>query len=284
MNSKKGIIFLVMGSLLWLVVPIGIFMSATSESVRFLGLAETTNSIIVMIVFPWILGCVLVILIPRIVSGLYLMLISGGKPSSSVKYIEMESESLNIGKIIGRMFSLFLLTLGLTQIFLEAGFLDPTSFMTQTKLAGWMAEVDAGVTVNFQYNPGILLQMLCIIIPIAMGIFGIVWALEDAGLLFYKLPKTKEEKQLYEIRPVHAKFALFLKGVGGIMSIMYYINAFQDAIAIGRSNMDLLLLIVDGFIVLSIFPVYLVYSLVGVKSLRKGLKVAPIISEDEFHL
>jgi hypothetical protein len=81
--------------------------------------------------------------------------------------------------------------------------------------------LEEGFPLN--YSMDILAGVGTFILPFSIGLWAIGWALEDAGLIHFHLPKT--DRTYYEIEPIYFKYDSYIGGFAGIAAILYYLGA-----------------------------------------------------------
>lgn len=199
-------------------------------------------------------------------------------------YIELPRENeLDVKKLVKRFIYLFLLVMGMSAMFLNMGLFGPADFLTDQQRKYWIQQ--QGID-NSLYIGDIFATITSLALPIAVGLWSIGWALEDCGLMHYKLPET-EEKMLFEIEPVYRKYQSIVKGYAGISAILYFVSAVSYHIVRESGRiMDVLQLIGSSvMIVFIVVPSYFLYLFLIKKFLkkaaRKNLKELRIITKGD---
>ncbi len=277
-KAKKIVLWIIF--IAWALIALINSGNTSNEIVPILGLPEDGNFIIVWVVWPVSCSLVTVLVFSRIFAPLYLKI--KGITSKAYKnvFLSMEAKTMQGGVVAKRFFLVFLLALGLTSTLLEAGVLDPNSFITPSQALDYAAR---GIEVR--YTVLSFMGILYFILPLVSGLWAISWALEDAGLMRYSFPPA-DKKEFFEIEPMHYGYKDILKGYSGISAVIYYIGAFlyiSKMVLGGQGNyadiLGLAALIINS---LAVIPAYLLYSALGTQFLKKGLKETPGITKEEF--
>jgi len=169
--------------------------------------------LLVAFAIPMIGSVVAAVLMPRIVAPIFLRI--KGKVMKNYKnaYISMEPNPLQLRQWLGRALLTALLILGLMSILVNV--IDPHQFMNEQQYL--MFEAQIGFV---QLSTPVIFSLAGFIAPIAFGLWSASWAMEDAGLMHYDIPKP-DEKRLYEIEPVYRRYSNYLKGYAGLASLLF---------------------------------------------------------------
>ncbi len=281
MRNKEKKILLWIIFIAWALIALVNSGNTSNEIVPILGLPEDLNFIIIWVVWPSLCSIVTVCLFSRIFAPLYLKIKGITNKEYKNVFLSMDAKTMRGGTIAKRFFFAFLLALGLTSMLLEAGVLDPNSFITPSQAAEYAAR---GVEVR--YTVLSFMGIIYFILPLVSGLWSIAWVLEDSGLMRYSFPSA-DKKEYFEIEPMHYGYNDLLKGYSGISAVIYYIGAFlyiSEMVLVGGQGsyadiFGLAALVINS---LAIIPAYLLYSTMGTQFLKKGIKETPVITTEEF--
>ncbi len=276
---KKSLLWIIF--IAWALLALINSGNTSNEVVPILGLPEDGNFIIVWVVWPVLCSLGTVLVFSRVFAPLYLKI--KGITSKAYKnvFLSMDPKTMQGGVVAKRFFLVFLLSLGLTSMLLEAGVLDPNSFITPSQALDYAAR---GIEVR--YTVLSFMGILYFILPLVSGLWSIAWALEDAGLMRYSLPPA-DKKEFFEIEPLHYGYKDILKGYSGISAVIYLVGALlyisEMVVVHGQgSYADILGLVSLVLTALPVIPAYLLYSTLDPQFLRKGLKETPVMPKEEF--
>lgn len=260
--------------LLWVVALIFPISSAFSQGskaesiVPISGLKLQNHLFLFNVVIPNVLTVIFILLFPLIFVPLFLFVKNKIWFQYENTYIDLsEEDGIDLKKLAKRFIYLFLLTMGLSATFLNTGLIHPEDFLAEEQRVYWINQV--GID-NPLYIADIFQTIAYLALPVAVGLWSIGWALEDCGLMHYKLPETKE-KMLYEIEPVYRKYQSIIKGYAGISAILYFVSAISYYIINQVGGLGSILQIIGGpfILVFIIVPGYFLYQILVNKILKK---------------
>lgn len=291
-KEKRTLIVIFILYICTLIYPISNILTVSDEAdverVALFNLPLRTHLVIIYIVWPLLLTIICVILFPLIFPRLFLKV--KGKVFYKYKnaFLNLEEPKLNTKKYIKRSILIFLLTMGLSATILSVLNFKPSWLISKTQ-----ADVydSIGITTVL-YMPEVILGLAYLVYPFAIGLWSVAWALEDSGLMHYKLPK-EGQKKLYEIEPVYLKFNATIKGYAGVSAIIFYVAAIiyyitnEKLLASESGGMQLAFVFsIGSLLMFNWLPAFVVYSLVSkkiaTKMLTKNLKEIKMVYEKEF--
>ena len=250
-------------------------------TVPLFGMAYDLNVIVLYIIWPLLLSIIFAIIFPLIIIPLFMLIKRIVWSRYQNCYVEMGELTFNFKTFIKRGIYVSLMIIGI--IITISGLIDPTLFLTQGFLEN--SNYTANDNENLLFDPNVIEALKYIILPFVVGIWAVGWAIEDAGLMHYKLPK-ENEKILFEIEPVHLKYNGLVKGYAGVASVIFIINAISVYLPIWPPH----LAIVSSILLMMFYaaPSYFIYLKVSQKVfrkiLRKGLQEIEMIPENEIKL
>ena len=287
-KNKQRIILLVF-IFLWatsLIVNIegSLSKSGTAESIVPISkLPLRDHLILIRVIWPNIATVVCIILFPLIFVPLFMKIKNKIWFKYKNGYIDIPPDFFAPKKFVRRAIYVFLLTMGLSATILALGYIRAIDFLPPDEKAYWVETI--GIT-NPLYITDVFLEIAALIYPFAIGLWAIGWAIEDSGLMHYKLPKGKD-KILYEIEPVHLKYMNIIKGYAGISAVVYFI-AFISFYLTHKVPFHLVtgaIAIIPLFTLATWIPAYLVYTIFlkkfMIKFLRKNVKEIGTITEEQ---
>jgi len=254
-----------------------------AEIVPIFGLPNGVHMILFMLIWP-ISGCILlVILFSYIFSRLYVKAKGLISPAFITGYIEIQNPEFSIKQFVQRALFCFLLSIGFFMILEGSGVLDLNLFLTEGSKQ--TAELQ---NIPVRYNINVFIVLILDFLPLAAAILSIGWALEDAGLIHYKLP-SEESNKLFEIEPVNVRYNSYIKGYAGISSILFYISAVYYLVTQSNVTMDFMgilgLWVYFGLyflVVVVLLPTYLLYLRIGKNFLRKNIPKRQKITQQNY--
>jgi hypothetical protein len=232
-----------------------------------------TYFIFIGFLIPVIGGIITAIILPRILVPLFLATKSVVWRNFQNGYIETGQDVYSLRRWFSRSLLIALLVLGLIAAIINT--IDPLLFITPAQQAEFESLFGVG---SARFVPPITMSLAGLLSPIALGLWATSWAMEDAGLVHYKIPK-EDEVGFYEVEPIHVRFSSYVKGYAGISSLIFIITIFL----IMSSDLDnaFFTLLMPLYAIVQTIPGYLVYTVLSKKYLRKGLpKVRNIREED----
>jgi hypothetical protein len=239
--------------------------------VPFLQMETFTYFIFIGFLIPVIGGIISAIILPRILVPLFLATKGVVWRDFQNGYVETGQDVYSLRRWFSRSLLIALLVLGLIAAIISS--IDPLLFITQDQYTEF-----TDLFGTAQYLPPITMSLAGLLSPIALGIWATSWAMEDAGLVHYKIPK-EGEAGFYEVEPVHVRFSSYVKGYAGISSLIFIITIFL--IMISDLDNAFFTLLMPLYAIVQTIPGYLVYSALNKKYLRKGLSMIRRISEED---
>ncbi len=226
--------------------------------------------ILVTAIWPNIATVVFIVAFPLIFVPLFLLLKNRVWYKYKNGYIDVPPNYFAPKKFIRRAIYVFLLTMGLSATVIASGYITALDFLPPGERKYF---IDQGIT-NPLYIVEVFREIAALTYPFAIGLWAIGWAIEDAGLMHYKLPEGTE-KVLYEIEPVHLKYMNIIKGYAGISAIVYYVSFINYYITnrIGQSQFAEAIFTVPLFALVTWLPAYFVYTIFHKKILIKLLRL-----------
>lgn len=260
-NKKNKLVYLIFSiGFMLLFIPTMLFaLSDHRDKTPFFGLEE---GYVQAIVFLWaILGSMMfAIICPRIFSLLYIKVKVLTLRNYENGFIETEKPEFSLKKYLWRATYATLLSIGLMLVLTEVGLIDLDIFRAIGE------EYDPYSMGDFQIS-------IAIFFPIAVALFSIGWAIEDAGLIHYNLPDDQTNR-LFEIEPIHVRYNSYIKGYAGISSLFYYISFVSYFIVFSPESLlgggVGILLVLFGYWAY-LFPTYLIYLKISKNFLKKNL-------------
>jgi len=287
-KNKQRIILLVF-SVLWVISLIvniegGLSKRSTAESIVPISkLPLRDHLILIRTIWPNIATVICIILFPLIFVPLFMKLKNKVWFKYKNGYIDIPPDFFAPKKFVKRAIYVFLLTMGLSATIIASGYITATDFLPPDERYYWVEVV--GIT-NPLYITDVFLEIAALIYPFAIGLWAIGWAIEDSGLMHYKLPEGKD-KMLYEIEPVHLKYMNIIKGYAGISAVVYFI-AFITFYLTHEVPLHLAtgaITIIPLFTLVTWLPAYLVYTVFLkkflIKFLRKNKKEISAVTEEQ---
>lgn len=245
---------------------------APSGTVPILNWDSSMTYLIFWVGIPLFGSIIAVLLIPRILTPLFMRIKKLLRRGYSDGYVDTEISPLNGGKMIMRLVYIYLLVIGLLTTL--SSFLDPLQFLPT---GGPPSPIDPLYDISF------IFCIAGIAAPISVALWSVGWTLEDAGLLHYNLP-SKDSGKLYEIEPVFRSYTSYLKGFASFSTVFsliviynYFLNAgyFFDAISVFLVPFHAMLITV---------PAYFLFSAIGSKWLRKNKRVLKQLEDTDISL
>ncbi|MFO8018032.1 MAG: hypothetical protein R6U96_05310 [Promethearchaeia archaeon] len=270
-KSKSTKIILI---LLWLAALIASINSAFSQGskaesiVPISGLKLQNHLLLFNVVIPNVLTLIFILLFPLIFVPLFLFVKNKIWFQYENTYIDLsEEDGMDLKKLAKRLIYVFLLTMGLSATFLNMGLIHPEDFLAEEQRVFWINQIGIDKPL---YIADIFQTIAYLALPVAVGLWSIGWALEDCGLMHYKLPESKE-KMLYEIEPVYRKYQSIIKGYAGISAILYFVSAISYYIINQVGGLGGILQIIGGsfILVFIMVPGYFLYQILVNKILKK---------------
>lgn len=265
-----------LGYCIWIIFTLVMFFEGTESIVPFWDLAENWTYLILFIFWPLITSIILGLFGKLLFSRIYLWIFKKLHKDWNLGYVKSNPHENNWKKTFSRLFNVFLVTVGLVDAFLAAQIIIPANFLTNLQLENYIV---AGITPK--YTPTVLSQSLCLIIPISVGLWSIVWSLEDSGLVQYKMKNIDKGEHFSEMHPLFKDFSAYISGYGGISSIIFYLGYFiyffTEYNQLGGNFADLIFFVFLIFVFLSIYPSFMLLNLISSKFLVKNLKLSPDI-------
>jgi len=249
------------------------------ETIPLFNLNTKIHFLLIMIIFPLVVSLISVVVFSLFFSYLFLKFKNVVSPKYENAYINIEDSKFNLKKFMIRAIYFYLLCLGASSTFLSV--FDLSQIISPERVVEYAA---VGIPLEYTYNA--FLGSIFLIFPILIGLWAIGWALEDAGLMHYRLPQGNE-KLLYKIEPVFSKFNPIVKGFAGIGAIYYLIKVSIYLLINPSYHIDEIMLVVFSVlpIIGAMIPAYLVYIIFSHKIinkvLRRNLKELRILNKND---
>ncbi len=238
---------------------------------------ETSLAYPVLWVLVPLVGSILaVLLIPRILTPIFMAVKKLIRRGYQDGYVPIEVSGLKTSRLIMRLVYTYLLIVGLFITLMT--FVDPELFLP----ANIYSDI-ANAGLDPHYHISYIFCLSGIAAPIAVALWSVGWALEDAALLHYKLP-SKDAGELYEIEPVYRSYSSYLKGFAGfstVLSLMVIFNAFMS---VGWGFDAISVFLVPFHAVLVTVPAYFLFTMIGSKWLRKNKRPIKQMEESDLDL
>ena len=246
------------------------------------GLPQSTHYALFIFIIPYLLALLLLLILPIIIVPLF----SKGKKLIFRNFengyipINLEEISIDFKQYVKRAIFVALLAIGLLATL--APIINLDLFVAERQME-YLNE--RGIPV--QYSMDGFLAVLLLIFPFSLGLWAIGWAMEDLGLIHYRLP-DEETPTLFEIEPMHLKYTQIIKGYAGISAIVYYIGILIWYVTNPGAGQitDIIFTFMTIFLwILLSFPYYFLYRTVllnRLKFLRKGMPECRTITKSEF--
>lgn len=288
-KNKRNIGILLILFVIFCITPLTYYLILPNEIHQSIspltGLPFIVNGVLLNVIWP-VIGSILLILVFTFVltpGFLKLKNIIWSKYTDSYIDLGDKANSIDFKKFIKRVIYIFLLTYGIYAV--VSNYMNFDLLISEAEKNYYA--IDQGITDLKYVTTGFLLLMY-LIIPISVGIWSISWAMEDIGLMHYKVPE-KGENKLYEIEPVHLKYNNIIKGYAGISSLifvigatMYYIEHAGPGSGIGRVVIPIIYGINGSFTVILAYLIYYKFALPKLaKKFQKGKQPLSIITKDQ---
>jgi len=254
-------------------------------TVPLFGLPNTLHGLLFWVLLPMVGSIITAIIFPRIFAPLFLKLKRKIYFRFEDTYLDGENASLTKRVFIIRYIYTALFTLGVLAFILPN--IDGSVLVSTKDMASYVNEYSpiTGEQFNPRYSMSSLGGVIGFVLPFVVGIWSIGWAMEDAGLMHYRLDDKRPGK-MYEIEPVHIKYNSFLKGYAGISAIFFIIGvALYFNLFPGRISDSIMTFIMPFIFILLLLPAYYIYAKVNGdnKYLRKKLKPIRRITKEEIY-
>ena len=269
MTSKKSVqISLILMVLITLSTAIFALANTEDTTVPLFGLDIIVHRTLFWYLFPILGSIITVLLFSRVFAPLFLKAKRKIYFRYEDCYIDNKSAALTKRMFIIRMIYTLFLTLGLMAFILPM--IDVSQIIAVRDMEGYTSD---GIIPR--YSLPSLMGVIGFILPIVVGLWSIGWAMEDAGLMHYRLDDTRPGK-LFEIEPIHIKYNSYLKGYAGITAIFFIVGVSLYFAGIGGTRMEdaIMAFIVPLTSIGFSIPAYIIYAKVMGNNtyLRKGLK------------
>lgn len=238
------------------------------------GLPTAYGFLLVAFVIPMVGSIMTAILMPRIVTSLFLIIKRKLLPKYKNAYLNNKLDPLQLRRWLSRALLTALLILGLISILVNI--IDPRVFMSEQQYIMFQEEMGFP-----QLAPPVTFPLSGLIAPIAFGLWAASWAMEDAGLMHYHIPEN-DNAVLYEIEPVYRRYDSYLKGYAGLASIIFISWTIY---LLWTANMSYLAVIftilMPVFSILQTIPGYFVYARLSTSFLTSNLLEISRVSESD---
>lgn len=281
--KKKSFLYCI---IIWFVVAIILSYLVLIEStegfsktiVPLFGLTLFYHNFVLLYIWTCILSILFVIIFPRLFTPIFLKIKNLIWRKYSDVYIELENQAFSLKLLMKRGIFVFLFILGLSATLLFFNLIDPYLFISK-ELANDVEKQG----IHIYYSVDVYFGIMLFLFPFCIGIWSIGWALEDAGLIHYNLPK-KESKKIFDIEPIHLRFTNIIKGYAGFSAILYYISAITYYLLNHPERIEVIIIlsIIGLIIIIWMIPAYLVYWNLNKQFLTKKLKKIKRIEQMEY--
>ena len=275
-DNRRSIVVLALLPIIGLVISlIYAFVFSDWENITPLfNLTAPYRFLLVAFAIPMIGSIVTAVLMPRIVAPFFLRIKGKVMPKYKDAYINIEPKTLQLRRWLGRALLTALLILGLMSILVNV--IDPLQFMNLTQYEMFLEQIGFA-----QLAPPVTLSLAGFIAPIAFGLWAASWAMEDAGLMHYSIPKSEDES-LYEIEPVYRRYSSYLKGYAGLASLLF-ISWILFLLWNANMNFEAVVftLLMPVYSILQTIPGYFVYSRLSTSFLTSKLSEINRVSVED---
>lgn len=218
----------------------------------------------------WVLvpvaGSIIAVLVtPRILTPLFMVVKKILRRGYRDGYVQIESSGLRSTTLLMRMIYTYLLIIGLFTTLMTI--LDPQAFLPTDIYSNTIV-----LGLDPHYHISYIFCLAGIAAPIAVALWSVGWALEDAALLHFRLP-SKDANELYEIEPVYRSYSSYLKGFAGFSTILSLLIIFNSFMNIGWTFDAISVFLVPLHSMIVTVPAYYLFTLIGSKWLRKNKRV-----------
>ncbi len=249
-----------------------------ANAIPLFGLSHQLNNLVIYIVIPLIGGTIFLIIFTFIITPLFLRLKRQIWRNYKDAYIDIGEEPFYFKKFLKRGIFMILLNIGIIGVIYNLDILDYRLFASPENVK-WATE--SGFPLKYENN--VLIGLMSLIAPFVIGIWSVGWAMDDAALIHYRLPKGDSGK-LFEIEPIHYRYNSLIKGYAGISALVFYIGVIIYYIVYGMPIYFIFILSIAALTILaSTIPVYLIYWKLCrprlIKKLRKNLIEVERITE-----
>lgn len=269
-------ILLGLGYGIWLIFSLVMFFEASDSLVPFWNLSEDVTYLLLLLIWPLIASFILGLIGKMVLSKIYLWIFQKLHKNIQIGYVKPVNPEISLKKTLIRLFNVFLVTVGLVNALLSAQIIIPNNFLTESQLTDYLL-----ASIIPKYTPKVLSQILGLIIPVSVGLWSIVWSLEDMGLVQYQIRNLQEGNRFSELQPLFKDFSSYISGYGGISSIIFYsgyfIYFFTEYNQLGGNFGDLILFLFLIFSFLAITPAFLLLNKITPNYLLKDLSESPEI-------
>ncbi|MBD3404827.1 MAG: hypothetical protein GF411_01670 [Candidatus Lokiarchaeota archaeon] len=255
-------------------VTVGLSSGGLSPSgiVPILNLDSSITYLIFWIAIPLGGSILAVLIVPRILTPLFMFVKKFLRRGYEDGYVPLEVSGLKTNRMIMRLIYVYLLVVGLLNTLLNL--FDPEIFLTNDMLTSG---------INPLYNISYIFCIAGIATPITVALWSVGWALEDAGLIHYKLP-AKTSGELYEIEPVYRSYSSYLKGFAGFSTILSLFVMYDYFTSIGLDFDAISVFLIPFHAMLIVIPAYVLFSVFGSKWLRKDKPALKQLETDDLEL
>ncbi|MFW9921517.1 MAG: hypothetical protein ACFFED_18095, partial [Candidatus Thorarchaeota archaeon] len=241
-------------------------------TVPLLGWSVSMTYLVFWVVIPLAGSILSILLVPRILAPLFMVIKKALNRGYSDGYVDIDVSSMGGKKMLMRMIYVYLLIIALVTT--VGSLFDATQFLPT---GGFPSPIDP------QYNISFIFCMTGITAPLAVALWSVGWAMEDASLIHYKLP-AKEKGELYEIEPVYKTYSSYLKGFAGFSTILSLFVIFNYFMGISRPEDAISVFLVPFHGMLVIIPAYFIFVVIGSKWLRKSKREVKHLTENDLNL
>lgn len=256
---------------------LALFQNCNEESrnIPITGLTSEIQILIFGVLFPLLISIITAIIFARFIAPLFLTAknnLLARKYSNG--YLERDNSPFRAKRLVRRMFYLILLAFGFLSFIIPA--VDANQWLSPETICNYEER-----GLDPQYNFTIFLALMGMVYPLAVGLWAVSWAIEDASLMHYVFRKD----DYYEIEPIHVKYTSYLKGYAGISGLLFVIQ-FTMYQAENNSFEDGLIIIAALLIaIICFFPTYVIFTkILGDHSyLKKGVPEIKKLKEEDLN-
>ncbi len=212
---------------------------------------------------PFLGGIVGLYVFPRLIAPLYLKYERAVIGEARTVHSPPEHDPTALRVYAVRVWLVALFVVGVLSVVIN--YVDPHLFMTQEEYDMFVADVG-----DPRFAPPVSITLAGLLMPLALGLWGTAWAIQDAGLYLYvRVAPGQGEGGL--LQPVWMRFADFLRGYSGVSSLLFVTSVFALFMATGESiESALFTLLIPMFAVVQCLPAYMVYTRLGRDFLLRG--------------
>jgi len=223
--------------------------------VPFYGLHQQVHMFVHLIIMPLVMSCLLVLIIPILFTPLFLLFKKIAFRKFKDGFIDLPEKTINLRKFFIRGIFIFLLLMGLTETLLDANLIDVRVFLSPFQIGN-----ANNTNMEYRYDLNAYFGVIMLLLPLVIGLWGVAWVMDDAGLLHYKLP-GRDSKKHFEIEPTHLKYSVGLKVFAGVSTLLFFIGNVSYYITYTPDNFsNIFFVTITGLETMFLaIPAYLIY-------------------------